>query len=159
MIGAARISHQRSHTGGAGEMPASPSFATSCPAWPSPAPLRRSSSPPSRGSCARFGARRARVPVRIRNQAGAGLLEQVRLRVLRRCGHPVVCPGFGYSQERLGGWCGRIAATPVAVADVVDEAARVELVEELAVGVLVKIAAIAKCGHRPPVSVFVRDVP
>ena len=75
MIGAARISHQRSHTGGAGEMPASPFFATSGPARPSPAPLRRSSSPPSCGSCARFGAQRSRVPVRIRNQAGAGLLE------------------------------------------------------------------------------------
>ena len=34
-----------------------------------------------------------------------------------------------------------------------------ETVEELAVGVLVKVAAIAKCGQRLPVRVFVRDVP
>ena len=33
-----------------------------------------------------------------------------------------------------------------------------ELVEELAVGVFVKFAAVAKCSHRRPVTAFVRDV-
>ena len=62
-------------------------------------------------------------------------------------------------QRGFCGRSGRAAAKLAPVTDIIHEATGVELVEELAVGVLVEIATIAKCGQRRPVCVFVHDIP
>ena len=89
------------------------------------------------------------------------LLKQVRLAVLRRTAPVVVRIGFGHPGKGIVARRGRVmpAPAPAAVAEVVEESAGVEAVEELAVAVGCQMAAGAEIVHRRPPGGLVQEVP
>ena len=100
--------------------------------------------------------------LRSRHEPTAHWVDHICPPTLRRGPHIVARPGFGYPQEGFvvrDGGKRKVAPVPAAVAEVVEELAGVEPVEECAAGIPAEMAPGAEIGHRLPVGIVVQRVP